>query len=332
MPHLILISASGTAQRRLLSKVLDDLASRGFSEPSVKSGGEWSDILTENSGGDLFEDKSATVIEEAEKLGELPERYAPMLEPPTSSSVIVLLARPRARAAAGDDDGGDESAAPQEASGSIIPKPLQRLCTMIKPPQAPPPWSKERDALVRSTAAEYDAAAEQSAIALLKDSFEDMSELESETRKLAAYVRGGGRKKITADDAAALCLDDGSRDLMQFLDAVCDGRAETAMRALSELERHFDTIPLLAALCNRLRPAMYMASYGDRADQLLQAIGTSDYAARQASSAVRNYSARAITDIMVSAFRISADERSGRGAGWRDIELMMIELFAGSKR
>lgn len=333
MPRLILISAAVSAQKALLEDVIRKLRSRGYPEPTVHAASDWGTVLTELSGGSLFDDRSVAVVEDADKLGEMPMRFARMIEGEEAASVVILLSCPKtARAKA--DGGGTEGAqtADEPAPKELISKELISKCTVIKAPAAPPPWSKERDAAIRTVAARYGTAVDPDAAGMLKESFSDMGELTSETDKLARWTSARGARTVTAEDVSELCLEDGDRDLLRLLDSICAADAPAVMRALEETARHFELIPLATALNNRLRAAVYIAEYGQNAGTILRAIGSSDHASRMAETAARYYPITALVDYTVGLFRLSANEKTGTGAGRRDLELLTLDLLMSIKK
>ena len=89
MPSLLLISASGTAQRRLLEETVADFEKKGHVISGRQEGGEWSPLLSDNLSGGLFDEKRLIVVESASLLGPFPENLDAMVE--ADSSVVILL-------------------------------------------------------------------------------------------------------------------------------------------------------------------------------------------------------------------------------------------------
>ena len=131
MPHIHVVSGSGAGARRLLAEVTAGLEARGYGGVRRQEASDWGTLLTENSCRGLFEDNSLVVVEEAEKLGALPKKFASMLEGPDASAYIVLACK--------------------SENISIIPKELAGRCSFSKS-ASPPPWSRERDDLILKTA------------------------------------------------------------------------------------------------------------------------------------------------------------------------------------
>ncbi|MDL2264744.1 hypothetical protein LJC31_08845, partial [Synergistaceae bacterium OttesenSCG-928-I11] len=235
MPHVHILPAGGNAQRRLLETTLKAYAAKGYEDLKRQEGGDWASLLTENSGGGLFDERSAIVVDEAEKLGMLPERYASLLEPPTATTMILLVCK-------------TETAAP-------IPKTLLPKCTLTKAAE-PSPWSRERDDIVIAAARAHGVSVARDAVSLMKELFEDTGELASETEKLALHCLVAKKREITRDDIEALCLSDGGKNLLKLLDGICVGKEQETLAALDALRKGSELLPLLSAIHNRIRLAL----------------------------------------------------------------------------
>ena len=61
MPQLLLIAASGTAQRRLLEETAAALEKEGYTAAGKQEGGEWNSLLSDNMTGGLFDEKRFVV-------------------------------------------------------------------------------------------------------------------------------------------------------------------------------------------------------------------------------------------------------------------------------
>lgn len=308
MPHLHLIVGTGTAQRKLIDQALGELASRGYELSCRQEGGVWRDLLADNSGGGLFSDKNIAVVDEAEKLGAMPNHLATALEPPDAATVILLVLK--------------------SDTPAVVPKSLIDRCTRTKATAAPPPWARERDEAILAAAKAEGVSVKREAVAQLKELFEDMGELESEARKLAAYCSSAGRKEITSAEVEVFCLSDGSRNLIKLLDGLCAGNAVQTLVSLEALSRDGELLPLLSAIHNRMRLALYAAIYGKESAMFVKAIGGSDYAARLGAQAAKLYGKEKLLAFVTSLLRMNANEKSGRGAGWYDLTSLVVDLMA----
>ena len=307
MPHLHVISGTGAALRRFLAQEKTKLESDGYDDISGSQAGDWGVLLSENSGRGLWSDRSAVIVEEAERLGPLPARFASMLEGPGSDNVILLVCKPDA---------------------SIIPKDMASRCIVSKV-SSPPPWSKERDEIIYGEAKKFKVGVSRAPLSMLKEMFEDIGELAAAAAMVARVCASRGGREVTEADVEELCLSDGGRNLLKLLDGLCDGNRADCMASLEDLSSRHEFQPLIAALHNRFRLAMYLAMFDDRAG-VVRALGARDYAVRKAEAAARIYGAERLGKFVTGLVRITSNDRAGRGAGWRDLSLLVIDLLSGT--
>lgn len=307
MPHVYLLLASGTAQRRLLETTAEKLAAKGYEFGSRQEGGDWHALLTENRSAGLFCNKSFVVIEEAQELGTLPTPLAPLLEEEGAAVALLLVCK--------------------SENANIIPKDLMKNCSVLKASE-PSPWSKDRDAAILRAAKEHGVAIGYDAISLLKDLFEDSGELVSEADKLAVFCELTGKKEITRREIEAFCLTDGNRSLLKLLDGICAGAYIRSLEHLEILNRGGELLSLVSALHNRARLALYATAFPSERPRFAKALGARDYAWRQAESAAKLYGKEKLLDFVTSLIRINANEKSGQGAGWRDLQIQIVTLMA----
>ncbi|MDR2780796.1 MAG: hypothetical protein LBB28_06695 [Synergistaceae bacterium] len=285
------------------------LASAGYTGVRRQEGGEWGALLCENRGRGLFDELNVVVVEDGETLGAMPERLASMLEGPGASTHILLVCK---------------------ADGPRpIAKEYEPLCTLSKV-ETPPPWSKERDGIILSEARKQDIRIARNAVFLLKELFDDVGELASETEKVARICVMRKRSEISASDVEDYCMSDGNRNLMKLLDGLCSGNRAESMASLEDMSARSELTPLLSALHNRFRTAMYFALFpGERAGYA-RALGAKDYAARMAGEAAKRYGGVKLLDFVTGLIRVAANERTGRGASWRDLSVLVIDLLSGA--
>lgn len=304
MPELHLITASGTAQRRVLEETADRLCKEGYVLSGRQEGGDWVSLLSGNMSGGLFSDKRLVIVESATLLGPLPENLTAMVE--SGSQVVLLLVY-------------------DSEPGKLIPKEVLKKCRLIKA-QEFPRWPRERQAWVSNMARGLGLAIDNAAVALLVELLDDPEEIRSQLKSLSLLKRGAPIKK---NDVEELCLDDGSGNLLKLLDSLCTGDAVTAIRSLRAISLHGELFPLLSALHNRMRLALYAAQYQREGAAFAKALGARDYAWRQANVAARRCGAPALTAFVVGLIKINIEEKSGRGAGWLGLELLLLELLSG---
>lgn len=306
MPSLHLIVASGTAQRRVLEETVGALEKKGYVLSGRHEGGEWGPLLAENMSGGLFDENRLVVIEGAPLLGAMPENLIPLVEP--ASAVIILLVY---------------DAEPVK----LIPKEALKKCVVVRPEEFPR-WPRERQAWVAALAQKMGLTMDRAAIALIVELLDDPEEIRAQLVSLSLLKNNSPIKKA---DVEELCLDDGSSSLLKLLDALCNGDALGALGSLRAISARGELFPLIAALHNRMRLALYAARYQSDGARFARALGARDYAWRQAGAAARRYGARALVDFVVGLIKINIEEKSGRGAGWFGLELLVLELLASRK-
>ena len=309
MPHLRLLIASGTARKRLLDSAVDDLAKEGCGDLRRQDGGDWHSLMTDNMGISLFGERGVVIVDDAAKLGPFPDSLAPLLSPPDSGSVILLMC---------------ESETP-----ALIPKALMGKCSALKASE-PSPWSRERDNMITDGARRNGLSIRRGAIMLIKELYEDSGEMASETEKLAVFCKMRGRGEITVQDVQSLCMSDGSRGMLKLLDGICRGAHTDVLRALDVLSRGSDLLPMLSAIHNRIRLALYIAAFPMEKEAFARALGARDYAARMAETAAGIYGRDKLVKFTAGLIRINYNEKSGLGSSWRDLSLLVINLLSGA--
>ena len=309
MPQLLLIAASGTAQRRLLEETAASLEKKGYTAAGRQEGGEWNSLLSDNMTGGLFDENRYIIIESAPLLGPFPEKLSELAV--NAASVVIVLVY--------------ESDA-KNSPAKFIPKSVISKCMLLKPAEFPR-WPRERQSWTMKLAKELGVDLAPDGAAMLVELLEDPEEIRSQLKSLGLF-----RKGVTAGaaDVEQLCLDDGSRNLLKFLDGICAGDYKNVLYSLRALERGGELIPLLVPLHNRMRLAWY-AGAGRDAPLFAKALGAKDYAWKMARQADRKYGHAAVTEFLCALIRMNVEERSGAGAGWNGLEAAVIELLSAAK-
>ncbi|MDO5114486.1 MAG: hypothetical protein Q4D58_00175 [Synergistaceae bacterium] len=309
MPQLLLIAASGTAQRRLLEETAAELEKKGYTAAGRQEGGDWNSLLSDNMTGGLFDDKRFIIIESAPLLGQLPEKLSFMVDP--SSDVALILVY--------ESD-------PKSQPAKFIPKETLAKCRMLKAAEFPR-WPRERQQWVSSLARELGVKVNPGGVSMIVELLDDPEEIRAQLKSLALFKRGG---EVSAADVEQLCLDDGSRNLLRLLDGLCDGDAVSVLRSFRAISRSGELIPTLTPIHNRMRLAWY-SGLGKDGLFFAQALGAKDYAWRKAKEADRRYGHAALTDFISALLRISIEERSGMGAGWNGLETAIAALLSAAR-
>lgn len=303
MPDLRLIVASGTAQRRVLEETTTALEQKGYVLSGRQEGGEWVSLLSENMSGGLFDENRFVVVDNAALLGAMPENLISTVEP--GASVVILLVY-------------------DTEPVKLIPGEILKRCEIVKA-ETFPRWPRERQEWVAALAKKMNLSIDRDAVSLIVELLDDPEEIRAQLFSLS-LLRSNAL--IRKSDVEALCLDDGSGNLLKLLDSLCGGDAVGAVKALRAISGRGELFPLITALHNRMRLALYAAEYQREGAKFAQALGARDYAWRQASGAARRYGAAALLSFVIGLIKINIEERSGQGAGWFSLELLVTELLS----
>ena len=161
------------------------------------------------------------------------------------------------------------------------------------------------------------------AAALLAESIDEQEELRGELVKLAEYSRP---RQISLELVRQLSFDEGGSAMLKFLDGFSLGKAEDVISSLKHLKRDPSPLPMVAALSNRLRPALYITVFKDE-QAALAALGVRDYAARMAKQALKIYGKDAIQKFMLELVRISFMEKTNNAEGWIGFESVLLMIL-----
>lgn len=309
MPQIIAIEYS-ESQRRQLKAEIDRLTKAGWplsGKYEAETFGTWQKLFETAITPGLFAERETLVVENTEILGAFPENLAHLIEDDNADTVIILVF----------------------STDTKNLKAAAKSITLIKPEAQIPPW--KRQAWLTSLAKEQGFNLSQDAANLLAESIESQEELRSEITKLGLYADG---REITINDAQSLSFDEGGRALMTFLDGVCSCNPANVARSMRHL-RDKPLLPTLAAITNRLRPALIMAMFqGKYSDDALKAAGfdpvSKKYAIGKAKSALKNYGAECVKIFMAKAARLSFLEKTSRAEGWQGFEAIIWELMTKS--
>ncbi len=307
MPHIIAIEYS-EAQRRQLHTELNRLAKEGWplsGKYDAQTFGTWDKLFENAITPGLFASRETIVIENAETLGDFPETLSPLIEDNSADTVIILVF----------------------STDTKTLKPIAKQITLIKPEAQIPPW--KRQAWLLSLAKEEGFKLSHDAAQLLAENIESQEELRGEIRKLALYADG---REITLEDAENLSFDEGGRAMMMLLDSVCANNPHNTARALKYL-RDEPLLPVIAAITNRLRPALILSCFLENCtEEALKAVGIDPakktYALNKAKSALKYYGADRIKTFMAKSARLSFLEKTSRAEGWQGFELIIWELMS----
>ena len=305
MPSLLLIAASGTAQRRLLEESCAGLEKKGYTAAGSQEGGEWNSVLSDNMTSGLFDENRYVVVESAPLLGDFPEKLSFMVTP-DASTVIVLV----------------YESDPKLQPSKFIPQSVLSQCRTVKA-EAFPRWPRERQIWVTRAAEELGVKVAPDGAAMIVELLDDPEEIRAQLKSLARLKKDA---PVTAGDVEDLCLDDGSRNMLRLLDGLCKGDSAAVLKSLRSIPETDELIPALVPIHNRMRLAWY-AGLGRSSAAFAKALGARDYAWRMGCQADRIYGHAALTEFIADLIRINIEERSSAGAGWHGLETAVIRLM-----
>ena len=299
------------SQRRKLEELLRDLSKNGYvltGKMEAPPQGGWPELVAASRSGGLFDDKRITVVEAAEQLGPFPVFLAEALEGEEADNVLVAVF------------GGD--------SKKIFAKEILKKITFIKGDASVPPWGRQEWLMGLAREKSYKLNAP--AAALLAEFVESQEELRGELEKLALYAAG---KPITVETVRQLSFDEGGNALLRFLDGVCQNRTGDVLNALRHLQSDPSPLPLLTALYNRLRPALYIACFSPETEgKVLSAAGVREYALRMAKNALSRFGKKGVKRFMLDLIRLSYLEKTSFAEGWLGFETALWRFMGSSER
>ena len=302
MPSLLLISASGTAQRRLLEETVADFEKKGYVISGKQEGGEWGPLLSDNLSGGLFDENRIVIVDSASLLGPFPENLDPMVE--ADSSVVILLVF-------------------DSEPAKFFPARTLEKCRVLKAVPFPQ-WPRERMIWTLDMAKKMKIKIDREAAALIIELTEDPEEIRRQLSGLSLLKKG---ESVNTSDVENMCLDDGTRNLLKLLDGLCTGDHIKTLKSLSAISKNGDLIPLVSAMHNRMRLAWYASMHPRQGPLFAQSLGAKNYAWNMAGNAARSYSAGSISKFVLGLIKINIDEKSGTGSGWTGLETLVIELM-----
>ena len=320
MPSLCVIPA-GIAQRRQLGEYIASYSKRGYSLSArldAKTGTlvsaenreiSWNSVFAMSRSGGLFAEKQLFIIESADSLGEFPEGLEEYLEPASLADSVVICVY------AGEGKGGVKLFSPN----------AQRVIEFAAKEESIPPW-KRKDWVIRFSK-ELGASITNDAAALLAESIDEQEELRGELTKLTDYSKP---RQITLDLVRQLSFDEGGSSMLRFLDGFSLGKAEDVISSLKYLKQDNSPLPMITALSNRLRPALYITIFKDE-QAALAFLGARDYAARMAKHALKIYGKAAIQKFMLELARLSFMEKTNYAEGWVGFEAALLPLLGNTQ-
>ncbi len=302
MPHLVLLLGEPWSIKGLVQRALEDLGAPG-QEVTRRSYQSWSDLLGDNSSCGLFAERSFVLVEVEGDLGPFPLHMTPLLEGPEADNVVLLAV----------------NQLPKELSQGEL---KGRVSVYRDEPL--PRFGRDRIRWIENQARGLGLSISSDGLAFISDAFEDREEISGELRKLSMLGRA-----VSLEDVRSLCLGDGQRNLVSFLDLLCARRDVEALTTLSALKRDQDLLPLVSATYNRFRLAFYAHRFGE--GWVNRNLSPRPYAMKMAMRAVEAYPLAALRDFVWELIRINVMEKMGLGAGWARFDMAVFGLLNSSR-
>ena len=311
MPALLVVSASRSAQRDILKEILDELIKKDFTLTNKTDGGEWESILPSLLTPGLFEGKSIWLVEDAEKMGAMPDRFSALVEPLVSARSVLLLAY-------------------EGSPSKFLSKEILRSARVVKETR-PPRWESEKKQMLKQFAIDMDVHITPGGLSLMVELFQDPSELKNELSKLAFVAE---RKDISEDEVRKYCLDEGTSSLYRFLEGVCERDIPLVVDSLRRLElNQTELLYVLTALYNKLRLASYLCIYGSAFSQILvNSLGIKPFQLNQAKRILKKYPPALIISTALKSLAMSYSEKSRYPKGWRGFEVLILKFLKSGDR
>jgi len=308
VPHLMIVSAAGTSQRRLVSDTVAREGKMGYPLSSRREGGEWNDLLSSENGVGLFEPKRLVLVEEAQELGKFPLGMETLLEGPESCTHILLVY--------------------SEESRNLFDKGVHSKLAWLKAEDIPR-FGTARQRWVEEKAGGMGLSFSPEGMSLLLDTVEDPEEMLSELSKLKEFSREGS---IGVEEVRTLCFDEGEKALLQLLDGLCEADRNKVVESFRHVRRR-ELIPIVAALHNRFRLALYRSCLtSSRCRKSAgEALKARPYQDRQAEQATRHYSREALSTLIRDLCAVNIGEKTGNRGGWVELEMILLDFLASSR-
>lgn len=302
MPHLVILSGEPSSWRGLLHKASSKM---GFSPEDVirRTAESWLNALADNGSPDIFSERSVILLDVVEELGPLPQSMHAMLEGPEARSIILVPL--------------------EQVHKDLAPLVSHGKVSVFKDDPIPR-FGDHRLRWISQRAVEEGVRLSPQAVALISESFEDPQEMVGEIRKLGLLNR-----MASLDDVAALCVGDGERRLVSFLDDLCLARRHDAIAGLELLKRRDDLFPVISALHNRFRLAFYVSRFGEPWVQ--SSLSPRPYALKMAARAAVLYPKDALSNFLRALIELNLYEKMGLGSGWARLDLGIFHLLESAK-
>ncbi len=299
MPHLVIVSAAESSQRRLLSEAVSDCRSRGYEVREGQVWSNWSELLSDSMSTGLFSSKIARIVEDPASLGAFPQPYVGSLDGPDSDVRLILVY------------GGNHK--------KFLCKEVVASSTLMEG-ETIPFWPSKRISWLMGKASSCGIDLSYDGASTMVEWIEDGEELLSVLNTLGRIADGAPVDLPMVKD---MVLNQQGRAMLTLLDGFCSRRAGMCIQSLRELGDTGELIPVLSALHKRIRFSFFLRKYG-KDNGVEKAMGMTPYQARQAWEGAGLYELSELCDLMAGVICLSMAERSGAGEGWIGLERLLL--------
>jgi hypothetical protein len=80
-----------------------------------------------------------------------------------------------------------------------------------------------------------------------------------------------------------------------------------------------------------MRISLYAAEFPKEKAMFAKAFGARDYALRHAERAASLYGKEKLLRFVMGLIDINANEKSGMGASWRDLDILVVDLMSNAR-
>lgn len=299
MPHLVIVSAAESSQRRLLSEAVSECRSQGYEVREGQSWDSWSELMSDSMATGLFSSKVARILEDPTSLGSFPSASIDVLEGPDSDVRLILVYRGNHKKFLGKE---------------VVAK------SSLMEAEVVPFWPSKRVSWLIGKARSSGIDLSHEGASTMVEWLDDGEELLSVLATLGEVADGA---TVDLGLVKEMVLNQQGRGMLTLLDGFCSRRAGLCIQGLRELEDAGELIPVLAALHKRIRFAFYLKKYG-KDGGFERALGMTQYQARQAWEGAGLYDLAELAALMAEVIGLSMAERTGAGEGWIGLERLLL--------
>lgn len=156
-----------------------------------------------------------------------------------------------------------------------------------------------------------------------------MEVLNNEVTKLSVYLKANGRDSLTDEDVELVCPSSAESDAFAIQNAVIEGNAKKAFRALSDMKNRRTEpqiiIGMLAKTYSSLSCVALLAEEGLGFDEIQKISGLASYPLGLYMKAYKKLGTKKISESLKALVKADASSKQGGIAGYQAIELFITQ-------